>query len=49
MDNVLSLEGQGNNKGLFDIVYQPYWGTQRALLYLHNGIDKIDLELNKKR
>ncbi len=42
MDNALALEGAGAHKGLFDIVYQPHFGTQRLIDYVHNGVDKID-------
>ena len=31
--------------GICDIVYNPYFSTQRLLSYMHNGEDKIDLEL----
>jgi hypothetical protein len=45
MDNLVWLEGIGDNKGYFDVVYPIHFPTQRLLSYLHNGIDKIDLEL----
>lgn len=45
MDNTLILEGQGGVKGYFDVVYQPYFGTQRAVLYTHNGKDNLGLDL----
>lgn len=45
MDNVLWLEGLGDNKGYFDIVYPLHFSTQRLISYTHNGIDKIDLEI----
>lgn len=46
MDSALFMEGQGQNKGLCDIVYHPYFTTQRLLDYTHNGIDKIGLDLH---
>ena len=46
MDNPLYLEGTSNIPKICDIVYNPYFGTQRLLDYTHNGIDKIDLNIN---
>jgi len=46
MDNSIVMEGGMGNKKICDIVYQPYFSTQRLLSYMHNGEDKIDLELN---
>ena len=46
MDSAILLEGgMGQNK-ICDIVYHPYFSTQRLLSYMHNGEDKIDLELH---
>jgi hypothetical protein len=45
MDNVILMEGGMGQKGICDIVYSPYFSTQRLLSYMHNGEDKIDLEL----
>lgn len=45
MDNIILMEGGMGQKGICDIVYYPYFGTQRLLSYMHNGEDKIDLEL----
>jgi glycosyltransferase involved in cell wall biosynthesis len=45
MDNIIIMEGGMGQKGLCDIVYYPYFATQRLLSYMHNGEDKIDLEL----
>jgi len=45
MDSALQMEGAGENKGLCDIVYHPYFSTQRLLDYTHNGVDKIDINL----
>ena len=46
MDNPLILEGMGDNPTYCDITYNPYLLTQRMVSYTHNGIDKIDLNLN---
>ena len=46
MDNALYMEGTAANEKICDIVYNPYFGTQRLLDYTHNGIDKIDLNIN---
>ena len=46
MDNSIVMEGGMGNEKICDIVYQPYFSTQRLLSYMHNGEDKIDLELN---
>jgi glycosyltransferase involved in cell wall biosynthesis len=45
MDSIIFMEGNGVHKGYCDIAYYPYFSTQRLLDYMHNGIDKIDLEL----
>lgn len=45
MDSAIMLEGAGENKGICEIAYHPYFSTQRLLSYMHNGQDKIDLEL----
>ena len=45
MDNSILMEGGMGQKGICDIVYHPYFSTQRLLSYMHNGEDKIDLEL----
>lgn len=39
MDNYKSLEGSGDFKGYFDIAFHPYFLTQRAVSYHHNGLD----------
>jgi len=46
MDSAILMEGGMGQKGVCDIVYHPYFPTQRLLSYMHNGEDKIDLELN---
>ena len=51
MDQAYSLQGMGDHKGYFDIVFSPYFTTQRNPLYSHNGLDKIsykDLKYEKK-
>ena len=45
MDNLIVMEGGMGQDGICDIVYSPYFSTQRLLSYMHNGEDKIDLEL----
>jgi hypothetical protein len=45
MDSIILMEGSGSTKGVCDIVYYPYFSTQRLLSYMHNGEDKIDLNL----
>jgi glycosyltransferase involved in cell wall biosynthesis len=45
MDSAITLEGAGKNEGLCEIAYHPYFSTQRLLSYMHNGKDKIDLQL----
>ena len=44
-EQLLFLEGAGSHKGFFEVAYLPHIGTQRQLNYLHNGKDKIELEL----
>ena len=41
-DNVLSLEGIGESKEYFSMVFAPYLTTQRHSNYIHNMKDKID-------
>ncbi|MEK6882492.1 MAG: hypothetical protein AABY22_22920 [Nanoarchaeota archaeon] len=48
MDNIFWLEGMGNHKGYFNIAFLPYVGTQRHIDYVHNGIDRIQLDINEK-
>lgn len=45
MDSAITMEGGMGQKGFCDIVYHPYFSTQRLLSYTHNGQDKIDLKL----
>jgi hypothetical protein len=45
MDSAILMEGGMNQEKICDIVYHPYFSTQRLLSYTHNGEDKIDLEL----
>jgi hypothetical protein len=45
MDSAIVMEGGMGQEGVCDIVYHPYFSTQRLLSYMHNGEDKIDLKL----
>lgn len=45
MDNAIVMEGGMGQEGVCDIAYYPYFSTQRLLSYMHNGEDKIDLNL----
>jgi hypothetical protein len=45
LDNLPSMEGQGNHKGFFEVAFLPFIGTQRMLNYMHNGKDKIQFDL----
>lgn len=49
MDNLMLMEGAGKHKGYFDIIYQPYFATQRLLSYLHSGWDLIDFDNSEPR
>ena len=40
MDNLIVMEGGMGNEKICDIVYNPYFSTQRLLSYMHNGEDK---------
>lgn len=39
MDDFKLLEGAGEHKGYFDVVFFPYFQTQRYVNYIHNGED----------
>ncbi len=41
MDNQIIMEGQGKEKGYFEIAFLPHVGTQRHLDYLHNGKTRL--------
>tara|TARA_R100001082_G_scaffold48047_3_gene25805 strand:+ start:14023 stop:15945 length:1923 start_codon:yes stop_codon:yes gene_type:complete len=41
-DNALSLEGMGDDNGIFEIIFNPYIATQRLSNYVHNCKDVID-------
>lgn len=45
MENQFWCEGQGPNKGFFEIAFLPHIGTQKILNYLHNGKDKIEFDI----
>ena len=42
LDNIFSLEGNGQEKGHFKVVYAPHFYTQKIICYQHNGLDVID-------
>ena len=44
-DDLLFLEGSGNNPGFFDIAFLPHLGTQKMFNYQHNGEDKIQFDI----
>lgn len=44
-DSLLTLEGIENREGFFEIAYLPHVGTQKHLNYVHNGKDKMQIEL----
>ena len=44
-DDLLFLEGSGDNPGFFDIAFLPHIGTQKIFNYQHNGEDKIEFDL----
>ncbi len=44
MDQILKLEGQGENKGIFDIVWHPSLLTRKFHNYSHNGLDKCFIQ-----
>ena len=43
--NLPAMEGQGEMKGYFDILFIPFLGTQRIINFTHNGKDKIQFDL----
>lgn len=44
-ENIHFLEGNSANKGYFDIVYSPYWQTQKLINPTRNGLDKIHFDI----
>ena len=48
LDNIFSLEGSGEEKGSFKVVYAPHFYTQRISSYQHNGQDVIDFNTLKE-
>ena len=42
LDNIFSLEGNGEGEGYFKVVYAPHFYTQRISCYQHNGKDVVD-------
>jgi len=47
LDNLLTLEGMGADKGFFDMAFLPNVGTQKILNYLHNGKNKHQFNLQQ--
>jgi glycosyltransferase involved in cell wall biosynthesis len=45
LDNLPTMEGQGEHEGYFEIAFLPFIGTQRILNYMHNGKDKLQFDL----
>ena len=45
MENLLALEGAGDNQGLFEIVFLPHLGVQKMFDYQHNGKSNIQFDL----
>ena len=45
MNNLLFLEGSGDNEGFFEIAFLPTIGTQKILSYPHNAKDKAAYQL----
>jgi glycosyltransferase involved in cell wall biosynthesis len=42
LEDTLTLEGKADKKGVFDMVYTPYFETKRALTYTKNNKDIIE-------
>lgn len=45
MNNLLAMEGIGDHKGYFDIAFLAHLPTQVALGWVHNGLTRIQLDL----
>ena len=45
MEDVLLLEGRGEHKGFFDIVFLPHVNTQKISNFSRNGRDKIAFDI----
>jgi glycosyltransferase involved in cell wall biosynthesis len=45
MENLLALEGAGDNQGLFEVVFLPHLGVQKIFDYQHNGKSNIQFDL----
>ena len=45
MDDLLWCEGFNDHEGYFEVAFLPHFSTRKNLDYLHNGKDKIALEL----
>lgn len=45
MDDLLWCEGFNDHEGFFEVAFLPHFSTRKNIDYLHNGKDKIALEL----
>jgi glycosyltransferase involved in cell wall biosynthesis len=48
MENWMWTEGNKDNNGFFEIAFTPYFNSQKAINYIHNGKDKIEFDLVNK-
>jgi glycosyltransferase involved in cell wall biosynthesis len=44
-ENCVEIEGHGDVKGMFDIVFNPHITTQKHICYHHNANDKIQFDI----
>jgi len=47
LENVVALEGIGDNKGFFEMAFYPHTTTQKNICYLHNGVNKHQFSLTE--
>ena len=45
VENAANLEGCGDHKGSFEMVFHPHTTTQKTLSFIHNGINKHQFSL----
>lgn len=45
MENLIAMEGNSDNKGIFDIVFLPYINVRKIPTYMHNLQDKISYNI----
>ena len=45
LENSLALEGIGENKGCFEMVFHPHTTTQKSTSYIHNGLNRHQFSL----